>query len=153
MFEFKLEHLFSYGVALQSAPEVIGEVSEGIRINFYVADGKVEGANVKGRFRSGGGDWFTLRRDGVGILDVRGTIETEDGALIYISYTGVADSGENGYERFLRGDLPRTVAMRVVPRLQTAHPAYLWMNRLQCLGIGQSDTSDLTVKYDVYAIS
>lgn len=30
-------------------------------------------------------DWFTLRTDGVGILNVRATIETDDGALIGIA--------------------------------------------------------------------
>jgi hypothetical protein len=29
-------------------------------------------------------------------------------------------------------------ALRVVPRYQTSHPDYLWLNRLQCLGIGQA---------------
>ena len=38
-----------------------------------------------------GGDWLTLRSDGVGILDVRATLEADDGALIYTSYSGGDD--------------------------------------------------------------
>src|SRR4028118_1304798 len=63
-----------------------------------------------------GGDALTIRTDGVGILNVRNTIETREEALIYAAYTGVAELGADGYERFLRGDLPPLVPLRVVPR-------------------------------------
>ena len=100
-----------------------------------------------------GGDWLVVRTDGVAILDVRATIETRDeGALIHVSYTGVGELGEDGYERFLRGDLPASVPLRVGPRFLTAHPDYRWLNRLQCLGIGEVDLERSEVSYDVYAV-
>jgi hypothetical protein len=37
----------------------------------------------------------------------------------------------------------------VLPRVQTAHPDFQWLNRLQCLGIGEVNTEDLVVSYDV----
>jgi len=37
---------------------------------------------VSGKLRPVGGDWLTIRKHGVAILDVRATIETHDGALI-----------------------------------------------------------------------
>ena len=88
----------------------------------------------------------------MGILDVRVTIETREEALIYITYTGVGDVGEDGYERFLRGEPPPTIPLRMVPRVQTTHPDFQWLNRLQCLGIGEVDTERLEVSYDVYAV-
>jgi Protein of unknown function (DUF3237) len=99
-----------------------------------------------------GGDWLTLRTDGMGILDVRATIETQEEALIYVSYTGVGDLGEDGYERFLRGEGGGIVPLRVVPRFLTAHSDYQWLNRLQCVGIGQVNLESLEVGYDVYAL-
>jgi hypothetical protein len=129
----------SYSVQLHP-PEVIGPVPEGLRANFYVASGEVTGPKVYGKLHPVGGDWLTIRTDGVGILDVRGTIETREEALIYVTYKGVADLGADGYERFLRGDLPHTVPLRIVPRVQTAHPDFQWLNRLQCLGIGEINT-------------
>ena len=42
--------------------------------------------------------------------------------------------------------------LRVVPRVQTAHPDFQWLNRLQLLGIGEVNTEDLIVSYDVYAV-
>jgi hypothetical protein len=151
MFDYQLEHLFSYSVTL-CPPEVIGPGPEGIRTNFYVTGGEVSGAKVQGKFRPVGGDWLTVRNDGVGILDVRATIETHDGALIYAAYSGVGDLGEDGYGKFLKGELPKTVPLRIVPRFQTAHPAYTWLNRLQCLGIGEVNLEKSAVHYDVYAV-
>ena len=151
MFDYDLEHIFSYTATLD-APEVIGPVPEGIRANFYVRSGEVTGPKLQGKIRPEGGDWYTLRTDGVGILDVRGTVELDGGGLVYIAFTGVGDLGGDGYERFLRGDLPSTLALRVAPRLLTAHPDFQWLNRLQCLGIGEFDVENSQVGFDVYAV-
>ncbi len=152
MFEYRLEHIFSYVVTLKDPPEIIGPVPEGIRANFYVTGGEISGPKLRGTIRPVGGDWLTVRTDGMGILDVRATLESHDGALIDTAYTGVADFGEDGYERFLRQDLPRTVQLRVVPRFRTVHPGYQWLNRVQCIGIGEVDMERLEVRYDMYAL-
>jgi hypothetical protein len=99
-----------------------------------------------------GADFFTLRTDGVGIIDVRATIETHDGALIDVAYSGVADLGADGHQKFLSGTLQPRFTLRTVPRAQTAHPAYQWINRLQCIGIGEADLEKLEVSYDIYGI-
>jgi hypothetical protein len=54
-------------------------------VNLYVTGGKVQGPKVNGKLLPVGGDWLTIRTDGVGILDVRATIETHDAALIYLA--------------------------------------------------------------------
>jgi hypothetical protein len=178
-YKYQLEHIFSFGAALESPPEAIGPVAEGIRVNFYSQGGEVTGPKLQGRCRSVGGDWLTIRTDGVAILgldhrighfrpcrmgarwlkrltmrtswrssvapevieggrrhdrgpilDVRTTLESHDGALIAITYSGVADIGDGGYQRFLEGNLPARLTLHVVPRCQTAHPGYLWLNRV-----------------------
>lgn len=150
MFDYCLDHLFSFTATL-NPPEVIGPVSEGIRANFYITGGEVNG-KIQGKLRGVGGDSFALRQDGVGLLDVRATIETHDGALIYAAYSGVGDLGADGYEKFLRGEVPKTLPLRIVPRFQTAHPAYAWLNRLQCVGIGEGNFEHFNARYDVYAV-
>ena len=99
--ECKLEYLFSFSFGLKLPPEVIGPVPEGIRANFYLAGGSVEGPRLKGKVLPVGADFLLLRKDGIGVLDVRATFETEDGALIYVAYSGTVDAGPDGYERFL----------------------------------------------------
>lgn len=151
MIDYHLEHLFSFSASLEV--DVIGPVAEGLRINFRATGGEISGPKLSGKLRPTGGDWLTLRTDGVSLLDVRITIETDDGALIGASYTGVADLGEDGYQKFLAGDPPPSVLpLRVVPRFQTSHPAYAWLNRVQCLGIGEAYLARNEVRYDVYAV-
>lgn len=151
MAECKLEHLFSLVVDLKLPPEVIGPVPEGIRANFYLAGGLVDGPRFRGKVLPVGADYLLLRKDGIGLLDVRATFESHDGALVYAPYTGVLDAGADGYERFLRNDLPPTMPIRTVLRFLTAQPAYAWMNRLQCFGVGEVDLARSRVCYEIYA--
>src|SRR4051794_26438899 len=94
--EVQLQHICSFRATL-SAPEIIGPLAEGLRVNLYLTDGEVWGPKLRGRLRPVGGDWLSLRPDGIGTLDVRATMELADGALIYTTYTGVADLGPDGY--------------------------------------------------------
>ncbi len=150
-FPVRLDYLCSYNARL-SAPEVIGPVPGGIRVNFYILGGDIEGPKLRGRLRGVGGDWLTIRDDGVGILDVRTTMESHDGAVIEAEYTGVGDLGPQGQELFLNGDLPKVLPLRCIPRVRTSHPDYAWLNRLQLLNIGEVNFSTLEVRYDVYAV-
>ena len=152
MFEYDLEHLLSFTVKI-AEPEVIGPVPEGLRVNGYILGGEVTGPRVSGKLRPVGGDWLIIRKDGVAVLDVRATIETHDGALIDLSYWGILDMGDDGYERFLQGKAPASgTAIRMSARLSTSHPDYLWLNRQHCLGIGQAFLDRSEVAYDVYAV-
>lgn len=151
MLQYSLEYLFSYHLQL-NPPENLGAVPDGIRANAYVAEGTLSGANINGILRPAGGDWITIRPDGVAITDVRGTIETTDGALIYLAYTGVMDLGENGYQNALRGQFPATANIHTTPRLQTSHPAYQWLNRVQCIGVAELSFATFEADFDVYAL-
>src|SRR3954453_15025381 len=103
--DIQLQHICSYWATL-SPPELTGPLAEGLRVNVYVTDGEVFGPKMRGRFRRVGGDWLSLRPDGIGTLDVRATMELEDGALVYTTYGGVAELGSDGYQRFLEGNPP-----------------------------------------------
>jgi hypothetical protein len=105
---------------------------------------------MRGKVLPVGADYLLLRRDGVAVLDVRATFETDDGTLIYVPYSGILDAGADGYERFLRNELPAIMPLRNTPRFQSAHASYEWLNRLQCFGIGEVDLSKNRVAYDVY---
>jgi Protein of unknown function (DUF3237) len=152
MIDYKLEHIFSYTGRLVSPPEVVGPMQDGIRVNFYSSGGEINGARICGKVRAVGGDWVIVRNDGVALLDVRTTFETHDGALILVTYQGMVDFGEDGHDKFLRGDLPPVSQIRTSPRFLTSHADYLWLNRLHCLGIGEYCTADNEARYDVYAI-
>lgn len=152
MIEYSLDLLFTYSASLSAPPEMIGAVPGGARVNFYVTGGLVEGPKLRGCLRPVGGDWMTVREDGVGILDVRATLETHDGALIDLAYQGVGDLGADGHAALLAGRLPPRLSLRTAPRVLTAHPDYVWLNRLQLIGIGEANLETFEVTYDVYAV-
>ena len=116
------------------------------------AEGVVAGPSLNATIRQLGGGWMTVRRDGVGVMDVRATLETYDGALVVVSYLGLCELGENGYHDSLARRWPDRAATRATPRFHTAHPHYLWLNRLQCVGIGEVNMRELACTYDVYAV-
>jgi len=152
VFKYAMEHICSYTATLHHPFEVIGETPAGLRLNVYISGGELAGPRLRGRIRPVGADWLTVRPDGIGVLDVRTTVETHDGALIYLTYQGVLELGEDGYQRILNGDPPLRAPIQAAPRFLTSHRDYLWLNRLQCLNVGMADFATSSVSYDTYAV-
>src|SRR5207244_11990830 len=73
-------------------PQKLGAVPHGTRVIAPITSGTFEGLRLRGRVLPGGGDWTLLRPDGVLELDLRITIETDDGALIYMTSFGLRHS-------------------------------------------------------------
>jgi len=105
-----------------SATEEIGATPRGLLTIFPVIGGSFEGDRLRGRVL-GGADWVTRLGDGTISLDLRVTLETDDGALIHMTFTGVRDDA-TGY-------------FRTAPRFETAAPAYAFLNRLVAVGVGE----------------
>jgi len=145
-------HLASISVPLQP-PEIIGETPTGLLVNWFWSpnEGTIVGLGATAKIRKNGGDWMNIRRDGIGVMNVRATVETAEGALIYAEYQGYCDFGENGYRNFLDRRWPELAPTRTTPRFHTAHPKYTWINRLQCIGVGAVNLKQLLYTYDLYA--
>jgi hypothetical protein len=150
--EYEVEHLFSIVCAMAKPPEAIGPTPEGLRVNFYFLGGEIEGPRLRGKMRPVGGDSFVVRTDGVALIDMRTTFESHDGALIVAQHNGLCDLGSDGYERALARQLSSRATARVAARYMTAHPSYLWLNRLQCFGILEIDRETFTLRYDIHAL-
>ena len=68
----------------------VGETPYGRRRIATVTGGSFEGEELKGTvLPAPGGDWLLLRRDGILMLNVRLTLKTDDGHLVYMSYEGM----------------------------------------------------------------
>jgi hypothetical protein len=152
--KFSLDYLYTARVPLKS-PEFIGITPEGIRVNWYwyPAEGVVKGPKLNGKVRRLGGDWMTIRRDGIGLMDVKAIIETQSGALILTNYSGYFDLGKNGYNDFLAHRWPERAPTRTAPRFYTSNADYIWLNRVQATGVGEVRMKELTYVSDVYALS
>jgi len=86
----------------------------------------------------GSADWLLLRPDGVLELDLRATLQTDDGALISMKSFGLRHGPPAVIAALGRGETvdPSTYYFRTTPRFETAHPAYTFLNRLIAVAIG-----------------
>ena len=84
-------------------------------------------------------DWPLVRADGTLVLDVRANLRTDDGADIYVTYSGIGIPREGGGHD-----------IRTAPRFQTGDERYAWLNNVQAVGIG--GTTDTGVEYQIYAL-
>ena len=115
------------------APADIGAVPHGTRRTAPLSGGTFEGPRLRGTIMSGGSaDWQLLRSDGVLEMDLRFTLRTDDGALISMSSLGLRHGPPEVIAAIGRGETvdPSTYYFRTMPRFETAHPAYSFLNRL-----------------------
>jgi len=131
---------------------LFGATPEGVRIAFYIADGHWHGPRINARYKAEGGDWLVVRRDGIAIPNVRATLETSDGALLYYELTGTIDLGPAGYERSLVGDLSAVAPFSAVARVSTSSERWQWLNRLTLVGAGVVNLKSRRAHYDLYSI-
>src|SRR5881409_436164 len=85
-------------------PQKIGAVPLGTRATVPIAGGRFEGPRLRGRVLPGGGDWTLLRADGVLELDLRLTLETDDGALIDMRSFGLRHAPPEVMAALARGE-------------------------------------------------
>ena len=112
---------------LTTAPtQSIGAGPRGTRLTFPIVGGSFEGDRLRGKVLPGGGDWVLRRPDGVLELDLRVTLETDDGALIHMTFEGIRDDAAQPAPYF-----------RTLPRFETAATKYAFLNRLLAVGVGE----------------
>ena len=147
-----LEHLYDMHVDLE-APQVIGAAPAGHRQIFIVTGGTLEGPRIKGTVLPGGGDWALMRTDGAVQLDVRATMRTDDGALVYAAYTGLIILSPDVLGRIMGGeDVPLAeYYFYTNPMYQTAAESYAWLN--QTIAIGRGKVVPGGVEYRVWTVA
>src|SRR6266705_4692527 len=121
-----------------SPPQKLGAVPHGTRVIAPITSGQFEGPRLRGKLLPGGGDWTLLRADGVLELDLRVTLETDDGALIHMASFGLRHGPPEVMAALARGERvdPSTYYFRTTPRFETAHPKYAFLNRLLAAASG-----------------
>jgi hypothetical protein len=111
-----------------SSTLTIGEVT-GLRF-----DGDRVTGSLKGNAAA---DWLRISPEGYGTLDVKATIETDDGAVIHMTYSGR-----------LQFD---TMAVYSAPLFHTGDERYAWLNRIQAVAKG-SFSEGGTLVYEMYEL-
>jgi hypothetical protein len=145
-----VEHLFDMAVDLE--PPHVYETPMGTRLTYVTKHGVVRGPHLRGELLPGGGDWVVLGSDGVSRLDVRGTIRSDDGALIHYSTLGVARLPSDGRDRLTRGGrIPFEESyIRTTPRFETSAERYAWLSGQVCVAVNEFSAGH--IDYRIYRL-
>jgi hypothetical protein len=145
-----LEHLLD--ISIEFDPVQIFDTPVGTRFTYVVRRGRCEGPRIAGDILPGGGDWILFGTDRVARLDVRGTMRTDDGALIHITNTGRVQMPPAASTRFAAGELIRHDEMvaRSSPLFDTDDERYRWLNAVHTVAINQVSLTE--VHYRVFAV-
>jgi hypothetical protein len=110
-------------------PIVLPNTPSGLRLIIEVTDAVYEGERLAGKRKGvAAADWMTVGPDNTGTLDVRGTMETHDGAVVFISYRGRLDLSVP----------PGNAPIYAAPLFDTGDERYAWLNRVQASPKGSS---------------
>jgi hypothetical protein len=129
---------------LQGKPAVeVGTGPAGTRLIVDCISVEVKGDRLCGQMKGRTtGDWILIGPEGTGTLDVRETLRTDDGAIIYVQYHGRLDGSQG---------LKPPLTCYVAPRFETGDERYAWLNRIQAVGKGTIN-EDLSVDYEWYEV-
>ncbi|HUG77119.1 MAG TPA: DUF3237 domain-containing protein [Burkholderiales bacterium] len=133
----RLQPLLKAEITLAAAQD-LGETPLGRRRVVPITGGRFSGERLAGRVLAGGADWQLVRADGVADLDARYTLETGDGALIYVRNRGYRHGPAEILEQLAAGAAvdPASYYMRTTPLFETAAARYAWLNRIVCVATG-----------------
>jgi hypothetical protein len=86
-----------------------------------------EGERLRGKLKGrAAADWITIGAEGTATLDIRFTLETDDGAVVFVQTHGRTDAAN-----FAKG-----APVYLAPRFETGDARYAWLNRIQAVAKG-----------------
>ena len=135
------------------APLELGENAQGKRRFIAITGGQVRGEQLNGVVLPGGGDWQTLRTDGVAELHARYFLETDSGERIEVENIGFRHGSGEVMQRLQRGEpvAPNEYYFHTTPRFYTSSPDYAWLTRT--IFIGAAERTRENVLIDLFAVN
>jgi hypothetical protein len=122
---------------------MLGTTPYGNRMIQELASAELVGERVKASMKGVvGGDWASITEGGLARFDIRVLLETTDGALIYLTYTGKADWSAG------LGQGP----IYVTAQCETADERYTWLNTIQIVGKGGPTADATAISYELFEL-
>jgi hypothetical protein len=130
-----------------AVPQNFGATPHGERRIIPITGGAFSGPRLSGRVLPGGADWQIVRSDGVAAVEARYTLETDDGALIYISNWGYRHGPPEVMARLRAGAEvdPREYYFRTTPKFETAATDYAWLNGVIAVATGERRADEVII--------
>ena len=120
-------------------PLDLGESAQGHRRIVPQTGGTFRGPEIAGKLLAGASaDWQIVLPDGTALADIRYTLQTDDGALLYVRSRGVRHGSPEVLARLARGeDVDASeYTFRTTAQIETAAPELDWLNKGVFIGVG-----------------
>jgi hypothetical protein len=149
----ELRHVYRLDAELD-APVDLGATPQGHRRIIPLTRGHATGAYFDAELLpAGGADWQIVRAGGSSIADIRYTLKTAGGALLYVQSQGVRHGDPAVLARLAAGDDvdPSEYTFRTSVTIETADPELAWVNDGVFIAVGGRWPNG--VSYDVYLVA
>jgi Protein of unknown function (DUF3237) len=135
-------------------PLDLGDVSQGHRRIIPLTGGTFTGPELNGKLLPGvSADWQIVLRDGTTLGDIRYTLQTDDGALLYVQSRGVRHGSTEVLARLGRGDDvdASEYTFRTSTQIETASRDLEWLNKGVFISVGGRRLGGVT--YETYLVA
>jgi 5-methylphenazine-1-carboxylate 1-monooxygenase len=128
-------------------PLSVGRLAVGERRIINITGGSFTGPRLSGIILPGGADWQIIRSDGITAVEARYTLQTHDGALIYVDNRGLRHGPEAVMARLAAGESvdPRLYYFRTTPVFETGSAAYQWLNGIVAVAVGERHADQVVI--------
>ena len=120
-------------------PLELGDLAQGRRRIVPLTGGTFAGPELKGKLLPGSSaDWQTLLPDGTALGDIRYTLQTDEGDLLYVQSRGIRHGSADVLARLVRGDDvdASEYTFRTSTQIETAAPRLDWLNKGVFISVG-----------------
>ena len=134
-------------------PLDLGDIAGGRRRIVPLTGGTFTGPELKGRLLPGSSaDWQIILADGTALGDVRYTLQTDNGDLLYVQSRGVRHGSADVLERLAHGDDvdASEYTFRTSTQIETAAPGLDWLNKGIFISVGARRPG--AVIYETYLV-
>jgi Protein of unknown function (DUF3237) len=134
-------------------PLDLGELAQGRRRIVPLTGGTFTGPELNGKLLPGtSADWQVVLPDGTALGDVRYTLRTDGGDLLYVQARGVRHGRAEVLERLARGeDVDASeYKFRTSTQIETAAPELDWLNKGVFISVGGRQPG--LVIYETYLV-
>jgi hypothetical protein len=135
-------------------PQDLGEVAQGHRRIVPLTGGIFTGPELNGKLLPGASaDWQALLADGTALGDIRYTLQTDGGDLLYVQSRSTRHGSAEALARLARGEDVDAgeYTFRTSTQIETAAPHLDWLNKGVFIGVGGRQAAG--VIYETYLVA
>jgi Protein of unknown function (DUF3237) len=144
----KLAFIFAAHAKVDPALD-LGDVGKGGRRIVPITGGDFSGPQLSGTVLPGGADWQIIRHDGVAELEARYTLQTDDGALIYVRNVALRHGPAEVMAALAAGRTvdPSTYYFRGTTFFETGAERYSWLGKRVVVCTGKREPAGVQLRF------